>query len=63
VRRDLSPHLIQKGTPEEVYAAARTAIENGRDLPGFIMGTAVIPYGSPTPNILAVRQACLDAGG
>jgi uroporphyrinogen decarboxylase len=28
---------------------------------GFIMGTAVIPFGTPKENVLAVKQACLDA--
>ena len=43
------------------YAAAAREIARGKDLPGFIMGTAVIPFGTPTENILAVKRACLDA--
>ena len=61
VRRNLAPRLLETATPDEIYRAARREIEQGRDLPGFIMGTAVIPYGTPTQNILAVKQACLDA--
>ncbi len=62
VRRNISPSLIETGEPDTIYDAALQELENGRDLPGFIMGTAVIPYGTPTRNLLAIRQACLDAG-
>ena len=49
-------------TPDEIHAAAVREIARGRDLPGFMMGTAVIPFGTPTENVLAVRQACREAG-
>jgi uroporphyrinogen decarboxylase len=61
-RRNISPRLIETGTPEQVYAVARREIARGHDLPGFIMGTAVVPFGSPTANLLAIKRACLDAG-
>ena len=61
LRRNISPRLIETGTPEQIYAVAAREISRGRDLPGFIMGTAVIPVGTPTANILAIKQACLDA--
>jgi len=61
VRRNISPHLVEKGKPDELYQVARDEIERGKDLPGFILGTAVVPYGSPTENLKALRQACLDA--
>jgi len=61
VRRNLSPRLIETATPDEIYLAASEEISRGRDLPGFIMGTAVIPYGTATENILAVKHACRDA--
>lgn len=60
-RRNISPRLIETATPEEIYAVAAKEIARGRDLPGFIMGTAVIPFGTPTKNVLAIKQACLDA--
>lgn len=60
-RRNISPRLIQTGSPEQIYAAALAEVQRGKDIPGFIMGTAVIPFGTPTANILAVKQACLDA--
>ena len=61
MRRNLPPRLLEASTPDEVYAAAAREIARGKDLPGFIMGTAVIPFGTPTENILAVKRACLDA--
>ena len=59
-RRNLSPRLLETASPDEIYATARRELARGRTLPGFIMGTAVIPFGTPTANILAVKQACLD---
>jgi uroporphyrinogen decarboxylase len=61
LRRNISPRLIEKSTPDEIYEVARCEIERGKDLPGFIMGTAVIPFGTPVESILAVKRACLDA--
>lgn len=60
-RRNLSPRLIETSASERIYAFAREEIARGKDLPGFIMGTAVIPFGTPTDHILAIKQACLDA--
>lgn len=62
VRRNISPRLIETSTPEEIYEVSAKEISRGKGIPGFIMGTAVIPYGTPKENILAIKQACLDAG-
>jgi uroporphyrinogen decarboxylase len=61
LRRNISPRLIEAASPQQIYGVAKVEVERGKDLPGFIMGTAVIPFGTPTENILAVKQACLDA--
>lgn len=61
-RRNISPRLLEKAPAEEIYEVARREVARGRDVPGFIMGTAVVPFGTPTQSILAVKQACLDAG-
>lgn len=60
MRRNISPRLIETATPDEIHRVAREEIARGRGLPGFILGTAVIPFGTPTANILAIKQACLD---
>ncbi|MCE0498212.1 MAG: hypothetical protein LV481_09745 [Methylacidiphilales bacterium] len=61
VRRNLSHRLLETETPDEIYLAAGKIVSQGHEMPGFIMGTAVIPYGTATQTILAVKQACLDA--
>ncbi len=62
IRRNIAPRLIETGSPDEIYAVAKQDIDNAKGYPGFIMGTAVIPYATKTENILAIKQACLDAG-
>jgi uroporphyrinogen decarboxylase len=59
-RRNLSPRLIETSAPARIHEVALAEARRGRDVPGFIMGTAVIPFGTPTDHILAVKQACLD---
>lgn len=61
LRRNISPRLIETATPEKIYEVACREVARGRDLPGFIMGTAVIPFGTPVESILAVKRACIDA--
>lgn len=61
MRRNISPRLLETATPDQVYETALEEARKGRDMPGFILGTAVIPFGTPTANILAVKKACLDA--
>lgn len=62
LRRNISPRFIETATPDEIHAVASKEIARGRELPGFIMGTAVIPFGTATERVLAVKQACIDAG-
>lgn len=61
IRRNLNPLMIQTATSDKVYQEAKTMIEQAEGYPGFIMGTAVIPFGTPTENLLAIKQACLDS--
>ena len=56
VRRNMSPQFVASATPDEVFETARQMVAEGADLPGFIIGTAVVPYGTPTENLLAVRK-------
>ena len=62
LRRNISPSFVQTASSEEIYEFAQQIVAEGNDLPGFIMGTAVVPYGTPTENLLAVKRACLEAG-
>jgi uroporphyrinogen decarboxylase len=61
MRRNISPRLIETAAPEKIYEVASAEVQRGKSMPGFIMGTAVIPFGTPTESILAVKRACLDA--
>ncbi|MDR0902136.1 MAG: hypothetical protein LBM92_05135 [Opitutaceae bacterium] len=60
LRRNISPALIQTESPGQIYTRTREELAQGGDFPGFIMGTGVIPYGTPSENLLAIRQACRD---
>jgi uroporphyrinogen decarboxylase len=61
LRRNISPRLLETATADQVYQTAAREVARGRGMPGFIMGTAVAPFGTPTENLLAVKRACLDA--
>lgn len=61
MRRNFPPRFIETSTPEQIYTAVAREIARGRDLPGYILGTGVIPFGTPTENLLAAKRACLDA--
>ena len=63
VRRNMSPQFVASATPDEVFETAQQVVAEGADLPGFIVGTAVVPYGTPTGNLLAVRRACTAHDG
>ncbi len=60
LRRNISPSLIQSQTPDQIHAVTLKEAARHKEFPGFIMGTGVIPYGTPTENLLAIKQACLD---
>ena len=61
LRRNISPRFVETAPAEEIYQFSQQIVAEGRDLPGFIMGTAVVPYGTPTENLLAVKRACHEA--
>jgi uroporphyrinogen decarboxylase len=58
VRRNLPASLVHTGPPEAIEAAARDAVCAAQGFPDFILGTAVVPYATPTEHLLAVRRAC-----
>ncbi len=61
LRRNLDPAFIQKSDPDQIHNVAKSVVEEGEGYGGFIVGTAVVPYGTPTANLLAVKQACVEA--
>jgi len=62
VRRNLDPRFIQDATPDVIYEAVKRMIAEADGYPGFMAGTAVVPFGTRTENLIAVRQACREAG-
>lgn len=56
VRRNLNPFEIQKASPDILSGMASKYIEEAEGMKGFILGTAVVPFGTPMENILAVRN-------
>jgi uroporphyrinogen decarboxylase len=61
VRRNLSPMRIQNGKPDELNEVAHRYLREAEGMNGFILGTAVVPFGTPTENVVAVRNAVLHA--
>lgn len=60
VRRNMDSNYILNSSPDDIYQTALRMIKESEGYPGYIMGTAVIPYGTPTENLLAIKQACID---
>ena len=61
---NLDPSLIQTGTPEQVYEAAKRNIEEGKGLPGgyiFSPGCQLPPKANPD-NVMAMTRAANDVG-
>lgn len=60
VRRNMDPRFVETAKPDDIYQRAQQVIAEAEAYPGFIVGTAVVPFGTPTENMLAIKQACLD---
>jgi uroporphyrinogen decarboxylase len=63
LRGNIDPALIGSGTPEEIKNVAQRLLQKGRSHAGFLMGTGVVPYGSPVENVQAVREALHASSG
>ncbi len=61
---NLDPSVIQSGSAKEVYHAAKTVIEKGKQLPnGYIFAPGCsLPPKSPSENIRAMTRALDDFG-
>lgn len=62
-RRNISSNGFQDMNTERIYETAVQYINEAQNYPGFILGTGVVPYGTPTENLLAVRRAVFENGG
>ncbi len=59
-RRNIATTDFTTSQPDTYYDLATEYLKEARGYPGFILGTGVVPYGTPTANILAVKQAITD---
>jgi uroporphyrinogen decarboxylase len=57
VRRNIDSSNFLTARPEELHQVALRYLEEARGYPGFILGTSVVPYGTPIENLLAIRDA------
>lgn len=63
VRGNVDPALLAKGTPEQVYEAARRLMEENKDTKRFILGTGCeVNLGTPSENLKALAAARRDLG-
>ena len=55
-RKNIPSDFIASAPVEEIRRRAAGEIAQAEGYAGFILGTGVIPYGTPTEKILAVRE-------
>lgn len=55
-RKNIPSDFIASATAEEIRKRAAAEVALAEGYAGFILGTGVIPYGTPTENILAVND-------
>jgi uroporphyrinogen decarboxylase len=56
-RRNIDSSDFLQVESDEVYRRALSALEKSGGYPGFILGTAVLPYGTPLTHLTAMRDA------
>ncbi len=59
-RRNIPSDGFQDLNTERLYETAAQYIKEAQSYRGFILGTGVVPYGTPTENLLAVRRAVFE---
>lgn len=56
-RRNIDSTDFLTATPHELRERTLKYLEEAQGYPGFIVGTGVVPYGTPTSNLVAIREA------
>ena len=56
-RRNISSSDFLTAPAEELHRKALAALEESDNYPGFILGTSVVPGGTPSDKLLAIRDA------
>ncbi len=59
-RRNIDPTDFLVAEPSDLHRRAVTGLEESRGYPGYILGTGVVPYGTPTENLKAIRDAAIE---
>lgn len=59
-RRNIDSSDFLTATPQELHERALKYLEEAQEYPGFILGTGVVPYGTPLSNLVAIRGAVND---
>jgi uroporphyrinogen-III decarboxylase len=58
----ISPVLMKNGTPDEVAAAVKDAIDQGQPLHNFSIDTVGLTHGTPDENVRAARKTAIEHG-
>jgi uroporphyrinogen decarboxylase len=56
-RRNIDSSDFLQVNSDEVYRRALRSLEESDRYPGFILGSAILPYGTPSSHIAAMREA------
>ncbi len=56
-RRNMDSSDFLTASPDELHSRALKALGESEGYPGYIMGTAVVPYGTPLEKLAAIREA------
>lgn len=56
-RRNIDSTDFLTAAPHELRERTVKYLEEAQSYPGFILGTGVVPYGTPTSNLTAIREA------
>ena len=55
VRGNIDPKLVEKGPKEEIIAKVKEMLDKAKGYDKFIIGTGVLPYNTPSENVLAIK--------
>jgi uroporphyrinogen decarboxylase len=59
-RRNINPTNFLSESPGTLYETAKNYLNESNSYVGFILGTGVVPYGTPLESLEAIRQAIIS---
>ena len=60
VRGNIDPKLVGKGPQEDILNALYTMLSKRGEYKNFIIGTGVIPYGTPIENLMIIKKELME---